>query len=245
MVPRDVATRLLAGTDPKNPIAEAFRTVRTNITFAFAERQPKTIVFSSPMPGDGKTTTTSNLAITMAQQGLRVLLIDADLRRGVLHSAMGVPRQPGLSNLLVAGQSLQDVVHSIEFADGVRLGFLATGTLPPNPAELLGSQRMRELLTEMESQFDAILIDSPPLNVVTDAAVLGTFTDGVIVVARAGVTTADSLRMSVDLLHHVRARVLGAVLNGIDFRRDSHYYATYGYGYHYNYYYQDDEAAKV
>jgi capsular exopolysaccharide synthesis family protein len=137
---------------------------------------------------------------------------------------------------------LEDTIHQIKLDDGVVLNVLTTGTLPPNPAELLGSDRMRTLLREMEESFDNIILDSPPLNVVTDAAILGTLADGVIVVARAGVTTGDGLSFALELLRNVRAKIIGTVLNGVDFKRDSRYYGSYGYNYgYYNYQHATDE----
>jgi tyrosine-protein kinase Etk/Wzc len=196
------------------------------------------------MPGDGKTTSAANLAITLAQQGVRILLIDGDLRRGVLNSVFGTPREPGLSNVLLGVGKLEQAVRSIDLGQNGSLDFLSTGTLPPNPAELLGSQRMRKLLAELEDKYDAILIDSPPLNIVTDAAVLGTVADGVVIVARAGVTEKQALMYASEQLANVHAPLLGAVLNDVDFASNRYYgmYGKYGY-YQYNYRYQAQESS--
>jgi tyrosine-protein kinase Etk/Wzc len=219
--------RLVTGTDPRNPVSEAYRALRTNITFANPDRPPRTMVFTSPMPGDGKSTSAANLAITLAQQGQRVLLVDADLRRGLLNNLFDVPRDPGLSNVLLAGTPIERAVREVDLGAGGRLAFLPTGTLPPNPAELLGSEKMRVLIAELEGRYDAILFDSPPLNLVTDAALLGAACDGVVLVGRAGVTTATGLAYAIDQLRAVRAPVLGAVLNDVDFKRDMRYYGEY------------------
>ncbi len=219
--------RLIAVHDPRSPISEAYRSLRTNITFARPERTPRTLVFTSPTPGDGKSTSTANLAATLAQQGLRCVMLDADLRRGVLHELLGVARQPGLSNVLLGECRVEDARSAVAIEGGASFDFVATGTLPPNPAELLGSERMRALLTHLEESYDAVLLDAPPLNVVTDAAVLGTNADGVIVVARAGVTDRGALEYAMDQLRAVRAPVLGSVLNDIDQKRDR-YYGHYG-----------------
>jgi len=230
--------RLVAGRDPRNPVSEAYRSLRTNITFARPDRPPKALVFTSPTPADGKTTSAANLAVTLAQQGMRVLLVDADLRRGVLHTVFGTGREPGLSNVLVNGGDPGEAIHRIDLGDSGTLDFLATGTLPPNPAELLGSERMHALLQRLEERYDAILLDAPPLNLVTDAAVLGTHADGVLIVARAAKTHKGALAYAMDQLRNVRAPVLGAVLNDVDFKRDGRYGGRYGsYGGYYQYYY--------
>lgn len=219
------ASRLVAGNDPQSPIAEAYRGLRTNITFARLDNPPKTLVFTSAMPGDGKSTTSSNLAITLAQQGQRVLLVDADMRKGVLHEVFNQRRNPGLSNLIMGSVELSEAVRTIPVGL-VTVDFLPTGTFPPNPAELLGSEIMRKLLKRLESTYDMIILDSPPLNVVTDAALLGTKSDGVVVITRADKTTVTELEYAMLQLMNVRAPVLGIVLNDIDVKAAQ----RYGYG---------------
>lgn len=221
--------RLVAMRDPRSPISEAYRSLRTNITFARPERVPSTIVFTSPGPGEGKSTSTANLAATLAQQGLRCLLVDADMRRGALHQALRARQEPGLSDLVVGRADLANALQHVELDEGVSFDFLAAGTLPPNPAELLGSVRMAELLARLGSQYDTVLLDAPPLNLVTDAAVLGTKADGVIVVARAGVTDRGALHYAFEQLQAVRAPVLGSILNDLD-QRQGRYYGAYGPG---------------
>ncbi len=238
--------RLVTGRDPRNPVSEAYRSFRTNITFANPDKPAKTLVFTSPLPQDGKSTTAANLAITMAQQGTRVLLVDADLRRGVLNSVFGKERTPGLSDLLLGGIGLKDALQVVDLGESGSLDFLPTGTLPPNPAELLGSQRMKELLGHLGGLYDLIILDTPPLTVVTDAAVLGTKADGVILVARANATDKGAVTYAVEQLRNVRAKVLGSVLNDVDFRRDGRYSSTYGrYGYYYQYYYGDADKKRA
>ena len=201
--------------------------VPPGVKFQKTPNPPRTMVFTSPMPGDGKSTSAANLAITLAQQGQRVLLVDADLRRGLLNNLFDLPRDPGLSNVLLAGTPIETAVRTVDLGAGGRFDFLGTGTLPPNPAELLGSEKMRVLIAALEQRYDAILFDSPPLNLVTDAALLGTACDGVVLVGRAGVTTATGLAYAIDQLRAVRAPVLGAVLNDVDFKRDMRYYGEY------------------
>jgi tyrosine-protein kinase Etk/Wzc len=235
-------SRLVTGRDPRNPVSEAYRTLRTNITFSNPENPPRTIVFTSPVPQDGKSTTAANLCITLAQQGIKVLLIDADLRRGVLNTVVGTPREPGLTNVLLGQISAPDAIKRVHLGESGDLDFLSTGTLPPNPAELLGSSRMGQLLEALEQSYDLVIIDSAPLTVVTDAAVLGTNADGVILVSRANQTEKGAISYAVEQLNNVRAPVLGSVLNDVDFRRDGRYSSSYGrYGYYYQYYYGEQK----
>lgn len=229
--------RLVTGIDPRNPVSEAYRSLRTHITFMRPDRPPKTLVITSPLPGEGKSTTASNLAITLAQQGHKVLLIDADLRRGVAHSVFGTERDPGLSNVLIANEELDQAIREIPLESGEPLRFMSTGTPAPNPAELLGSERMRRLLEGLEQHYDMIILDAPPLNLVTDAALLGTNADGVVVVARAGRTESAGLAYAVEQLRSVRAPVLGTVLNDVDFEGRAKYYGNNGtYGAYRAYY---------
>lgn len=235
--PGNLEMRLITGRDPRNPVSEAYRSLRTNITFSQPERPPRAIVFTSPLPGDGKSTSAANLAVTLAQQGSKVLLVDADLRRGGLNSVFGVDREPGLSNVLLQGTDLQHAIRQIDLGESGMLDFMPTGTLPPNPAELVGSKKMLELLQRLEQTFDAVILDAPPLNLVTDAALLGTNADGVVVVARANRTDKAALQFAIEQLRNVRAPILGAVLNDVDYKRDARYGS---YGAYYHYYYSAD-----
>lgn len=236
---RGIVTRL----DPKNPVSEAYRGMRTNITFAKADDPVRTLVFTSPMPGDGKTTSAANLAVTLAQANLRVLLVDADLRRGMLNQVFGVLRDPGLTSVLLDPATFEASVRHVELDQAHTLDFLPSGPIPPNPAELLGSKRMSDLLILFESRYDMVIFDSPPLNLVTDAAILGSQVDGVLLVARAGATTPAALEFAMEQLKNVRAPILGTVLNDIDYARDVRYYDSYGsYGYSYYQYYYSHEA---
>lgn len=215
-------SRLVAGRNPRGSASEAYRALRTNLTFARPEKPPKTLVFTSPAPGDGKSTSSSNMAITLAQQELRCILIDADMRRGVMHTTFETQQKPGLSDYLIGSSSLEEVIRTVQLED-VSFSFVPAGTLPPNPAELLSSARMQALLEHLEGEYDAVIFDAPPLNVVTDAALLGARTDGVIVVVRAGVTDRAAVRYAFEQLEAVRARVLGCVLNDVNTKRDRYY----------------------
>lgn len=227
--------RLVAGHDPRGAISEAYRSLRTNVTFASPSETPKTLVFTSAVPGDGKTTSAANFAITLAQLGRKALLIDADLRRGVLHDVFGTPRENGLSDLLVGHVPAWEAVRTIDLGESGSIDFVPTGTLPPNPAELLGSEEMRRFLEEVRDQYDAVILDSAPLTVVTDAAVLGTNADGVLLVARASSTPKGAIRYAAEQLRNVRAPILGVILNDVDYRREgryaTEYYGRFGYVY--------------
>jgi capsular exopolysaccharide synthesis family protein len=205
--------------------------MRTNLAFARAQQSPQAIVVASPGPADGKSTTAANLAITFAQQGQRTLLIDADLRRAVLDRAFNVARSPGLTEVIIGEMAFDTVVHATEVPN---LSIVASGQFPPNPAELLGSARMQEILHEAKARFDIVLLDSPPLLAVTDAAVLSTMVDGVVLVIRTGRTKRDAVRRALGHIRSVRGRLLGAVLNDVDMRSGA-YYGSYGH-YYYSYY---------
>jgi capsular exopolysaccharide synthesis family protein len=222
--------RLVMRRDPRSPVAEAYRALRTNLTFASAERTPRLLVVTSAMPGDGKSTSASNLAITMALQGSRVLLVDADMRRGLLHEVVGGSRDPGLSHVLHLGVPLEDAVQHIRVGDaGESLDFLAGGLYPPNPAEMLGSENMRKFLKIVRERYDTVVFDAPPLNLVTDAAVLGTQADVTLLVVRAGITDRKALDHAFSQLQHLGVHVGGTVLN--DFSTEEGAYYGYGYGY--------------
>jgi len=226
--------RLVTHLDPRSPVAEAYRSLRTNLAFARAHDALRTIVLTSPGPADGKSTTVANLAITFAQQGQKTLLIDADLRRAVLDQLFAAPREPGLTDVLVGRARLPDVVSQTEIPN---LDVLGSGPFPPNPSELLGSKAMRDTLQEAREAYDMVLLDSPPLLAVTDAAVLSTMVDGAILVVRMGSTARTSVRRAKSQLHTVHGHLIGTVLNDVDFRAGLY---GGGYGYYYYYYYGQD-----
>jgi tyrosine-protein kinase len=226
-------TRLAAG----DPIAEAYRTLRTNLTFAGGGNAPRVVVLTSPMPGDGKSSTASNLSLVLAQRGVRVALVDADLRRGALAHVHGASRTPGLSEVLTGQAELSEVVRPVDVDAEHQFHLLPAGSPPPNPAELLGLNQMRTILKRLSEDHDLVIVDAPPLNVVTDASILGALGDGVILVVRAGVTEEAPLAFAVDQLEKVEARVLGAVLNEVGEGEDDRYgtakakaYRYYGEG---------------
>ncbi len=214
---------------PKSRAAECCRSIRTNLLFSGADRELKVLTVSSPNPREGKTTSVIYMGTTMAQSGQRVLLVDTDMRRPRLHKSMGVSRGLGLSNLMLGESTFEDCIKT---SDIPNLFVLPCGPTPPNPAELLLSHRFEQILEQLRGKFDRILLDSPPLQAVTDAAVLARRSDGVIIVVQAGKTLRDDLARSAKQLHDVNANVVGVILNDLDIsdRQYGYYYYHYGYG---------------
>jgi tyrosine-protein kinase Etk/Wzc len=193
-------------------VGEAYRSLRTNILFSKTAGQVQTMVITSTAPGDGKSFTAANLAITMAQHKSNTLLVDTDLRRGVLHNTFGVPKTPGFSDYLVG--SVSDLAEIMQETHVPNLSLITCGPLVPNPSELLGSHRMKRFLDEVRRKFDFVIFDSPPLNAATDAVVIGTQVNATLIVVRAGSTNRDVARQKLELFENVPANVLGVVLNG-------------------------------
>ena len=193
------------------PIGEAYRSLRTNLMFTKDHGKIRSMVITSNEPGDGKSFTAANLTITLAQLKSSTLLIDSDLRRGVLHNTFSVPKEPGFSNYLTDVVPLQTIIHDTQIPN---LSVISCGSLIPNPSELLGSHQMQRFLDEVRRKFDIIVFDSPPLNAATDAVVLGTHVDATVIVIRAGKTNRDLAKTKLSLFSSVPANVLGAILNG-------------------------------
>ncbi len=237
----EINERLITHLKPKSPISEAYRTLRTNIQFSTADHSMHSLLVTSSGPKEGKSTSVSNLAITFSQLGTRTLLIDADLRRPVLHKLFNLEKNKGLTNVLVGRTTLEDSVQHVEGLSD--LDILSCGIVPPNPAELLGSPRMQELLSRAKNQYSMILIDSPPTIAVTDASVLSPIVDGVLLVVKSGGTQRDAVMHALEQLQRVNAPLLGVLLNGI---KASNVYGSYYYYYYYHYYYgSDGEKKKV
>ncbi len=230
-------TRVVSLTEPASPAAEAYRTLRTSIRFLTVDRPLRTIQLTSPTAGEGKTTTTANLAVVLARAGDRVVIVSCDLRRPRLHEFFGLSNNVGFTSVLLGEAPLSAALQRVN-PDDDRLWLLASGPLPPNPSELLSSARAREVLTGLEGYADTVLIDCPPVLPVTDAAVLSAKVDGTLVVASAGSTTAKQLSRTVEVLRQVGAPLVGAVLNNAP--------AETAYGYTYGYYYTaTDRASKT
>jgi capsular exopolysaccharide synthesis family protein len=214
--------------EPRSPVAESFRALRTNITFSSVDATLRRIVITSPTPQDGKSTIAANLAVVMAQSEKKIVLIDADLRRPKLHHYFGLLNRFGLSDLFV--QPVDNIGEALQPTSSVRLAVITSGSLPPNPSELLTSQRMGTILEKLMQGFDTILIDTPPILSVTDAAALTQAVDGVILVAKPGTTKMSDFRQSIETLKAVKANILGVVLNEVNpASRKYGYYYKHGY----------------
>lgn len=207
-------------TMPRSTLAESYRRIQANLEFIDVDHRPRIIVVTSPLTRDGKSTTSVNLALALAERSSRVLLIDADLRRPSIADLCGLDGDVGLTTVLVGAISPQEAIVPC----GDSLSVLTAGALPPNPGQLLGSAAMRTLLQTLAARYDYIVIDSPPLLAATDALGLAHISDGAIVVARYRVTRRTQLKDTVESLENVNARVLGIVLNGVKERRQADYY---------------------
>ncbi len=231
-VPSSVRVELISRDDPKSKIAEAFREIRTALLVSQPGGPPRIILVASTQPGEGKTVVSLNLAITLAQMGKRVLLVDGDLRRPRLHKLLGVDNTRGLSNYLSGTGTIWPEPHG---TDVTGLDFISSGPIPPNPADLLDTERFGQLQTELEAHgYDHVIYDSSPILAVADPAIMASRMNGVMVVVQAGVTGKDALRHSVRKLAQVKARVLGCVLNQVDLEQQGYY------GYSYKRYYGEE-----
>jgi capsular exopolysaccharide synthesis family protein len=225
-----------AGVPPN--FAEAFRAMRTNVLFSAADEGPRSLVITSTGPGEGKSVVAANLAIGFAQAGQRVILIDADMRRPRVHEIFGRKQEPGLSNFLVG-----HAVASSAIRKGAVPGLwlLTAGRIPPNPAELLGSQRFRKFIELLGQYFDSIIIDSPPIMAVTDAALAANAATGIVFVVGAEMTSRHAARTAIEQLENGRPHFVGAVLNRVELERNAYYYSGY-YRREYAQYYQSPKA---
>ncbi|MFQ6104149.1 MAG: GumC family protein [Candidatus Glassbacteria bacterium] len=223
---KEIDSMLVTHDYSPTPVGEAYRALRTNIMFSGRSEKNHSMVISSPGPGDGKSFTIANLSITLAQQGARVLLVDGDLRRGVLHNTFACPKTPGLTEILTNRANFIEIINETHIPN---LFLISCGSLIPNPSELLGSLRMRSFLEMAQDKFDIIFFDSPPLNRVTDAAVLGCQVDSVILVVRSEETDLKEAKRSIENLENVSARIMGVILNGVrdDVKKDKYSYYHY------------------
>lgn len=218
---------------PKAPASEAYKTLRTNIQYSSLDNDINILAVTSAGPGEGKTVTSCNIAVVLAQFGHKVLLVDADMRRPSVHKVFNISNKIGLSNLLIEDLRIEDTGINVM----PNLDILTSGTIPPNPSEVLASHKMTVFLSAMEKKYDSIIIDTPPVIMVTDAQVLATKAEGVMLVVCQGEATIDAVKKAKELLTSVNANVLGAVLNKVEHNGK-------GYGYYNYYYYGHDEKKK-
>ncbi len=231
-------TKLITAHAPRSPISEAYRVLRTNIQFGSVDKPLSSLLVTSGNPTEGKSTTAANLAVVMAQSGKRVVLVDSDLRRPVQHKYFGLSDQRGLTTALMDGQApVEEYLQATEI-DNLRV--MSSGPLAPNPAELLGSQRMAQVLDELKQHADILILDSPPVMVVTDPVLLARQVDGTLLVVDAGNTRRAVLARALDALRAANARLLGVALNRISTSRSGYY----SYAYQYTYYYAGDGQRK-
>lgn len=210
--------------NPKSPVSENYRTLRTNIRFMSFKKNIKSIAVTSSRPGDGKTTIAINLGITIAQTGSRVVLMDCDLRNPSVHKCFLLDNNKGLTNILASNASYNDCIFPTEINN---LYIIPSGPKPPNPSELLGSDNTKELLEQLKSQYDCILIDTPPVLLVTDAALMSSISDGTLIVIASGKTEVKDAVKVKELLNNVGANIIGAVNNKTKLSINSQYSKYY------------------
>ncbi|MFZ5434662.1 MAG: GumC family protein [Calditrichota bacterium] len=235
-----VESRMITRFSPRSPVSEAYRSLRTNIQFADVDKPKRVLLMTSTTSKEGKSTTTVNLAITLAQMGSRVLVIESDLRRPSLHNFFAMDKTYGVTNVLIGSLTFDEVIKHTEVEN---LDVMTSGDLPPNPAELVASENMRKLIEEARSRYDFVILDSPPVIAVTDAAILATRVDGILLVVSSGTVSRREVQRAITLLKNVRSSIMGVVLNALDIKK---IYGSYYYYFHYYqyYYYYGSEPSK-
>jgi capsular exopolysaccharide synthesis family protein len=227
------APELLVNVESRSPLAEAYRHLRTSVLLSTAGHAPKSLLVTSSVPAEGKTTTAVNTALSLAQTGANVLLLDADMRRPRLHSIFNLSNNQGLSTILSSDLSEAEMLSMIHEHEATGLNILTSGAVPPNPAELIGSEQMRRLLKSLEGAFTHVIIDSPPIGSFTDGVLAATLVDGVLLVVHSGTTSRGVARRARQLLLDVGAKVFGVVLNNVNLREhDYYYYRSYAHNYY-------------
>src|SRR5204863_3579707 len=235
---------LLLNLNGRSALAEAYRQLRTSVLLSTAGRAPKTLLITSSLPGEGKTTTAVNTAITLAQTGASVVIIDADMRRPRLRSIFDLPDRQGLSSILSSEMGETEILRVISQDKSSGLSILTSGPIPPNPAELIGSDQMRKLLSVLGTSFTHVIVDSPPITSFTDGVLIGSIVDGVLLVVYSGKSSRSMVRRSRQLLLDVGAKIFGVVLNNVNVRSHDYYY-HYPRQYHQAYYSSDVEEESV
>jgi capsular exopolysaccharide synthesis family protein len=219
--------KLIVHEQAKSPIAEAYRTLRTNIQFSKTDGQLQTILFTSSGPGEGKSTTLANTAVALAQSGKQVIMMDCDLRKPVLHKIFDA-RNHGITNILVEEYRVEDLLQGTQVEN---LRILTSGPIPPNPSELLGSMKMQGLFNYLKEQADYLIIDAPPVIAVTDACVLASKVDGIVLVVNSGTVRPEMAQKAKDLLIKANGHLLGVILNRVEIEEEyAYYYYYYGSG---------------
>lgn len=216
------------------PVEEAYKTLRTNIRFSSLENKIQTIVVTSSIVGEGKTTTAMNLALVIAHGGHKTILIDCDQRKPRIHKVFEISNERGLSNLLIEEITLEQAIYraKIDDTESENLYILPSGPKPPNPSELLGSPRMNSLITMLKKNYEYIILDTPPVLIVTDAQIISQYADGCLLVVESGKTKIDDVAKAKSLLFNVNAKIIGVVLNKVKLERKRHYN---------DYYYDNDK----
>jgi len=233
-------SELLIHTDSRSSLAEAYRQLRTSILLSTAGHAPKSLLITSSLPAEGKTTTAINTAISLAQTGAKVLIVDADMRRPRLHTVFDISNGEGLSTLLSSEMTEKEILQVVQYEEESKVNLLPSGPIPPNPAELIGSEQMANLLKLLQKNFTHVVIDSPPVASFTDGVLIASMVDGVILVVHSGRSSRQVVRRSRQLLHNVGAKIFGVVLNNVNLRSqdNNYYYQSY---YHRDSYRQDSE----
>lgn len=240
--------KLIVERKPRSPISEAYRTIRTNIEFSSIDSTVKKILITSSGPEEGKSTTSSNLALAFAQSGKKTLLIDADLRKPTIYKQFKISNRIGLSNIIVDGVNIFDMakaqvdglgIYEIIHHYNEKLDILTSGTIPPNPSEILGSKKMSTFLEAISSKYDKVIIDTPPVNLVTDAQLISTMVDGVVLVVASEITHKESAKRAILLLERVNAKILGAILTRMKVKKNAN-----GYNGYYNYYVNENKKVR-
>lgn len=219
-----MSNNLVMLTDKTSVSAEAYRTLRTNIEFSSIDKKLKVITITSSAPAEGKTTVAANIAISFAENGKKTLLLDSDLRRPTIHKIFKLPNSVGFVNIIVGNASKEDAIQKNIVRN---LDILTSGIIPPNPSELIGSNKNKNLLESLKEEYDVIILDSPPLLAVTDAQILTTISDGTIIVVKHGSTKKDELERSKELLEKVQGNILGVVLNDVPLDDETYQYYSY------------------
>ncbi|MDZ5473322.1 CpsD/CapB family tyrosine-protein kinase [Bacillus sp. 31A1R] len=215
-----LGVNLIAHYHPKSLISEQYRLIRTNIQFSSVQKKIKTIMVTSSEPADGKSTTATNLAIVLAQQGTQVLLVDTDLRKPTLHYAFNISNLNGLTNVLTKNSSLEDTIIKTHIP---KLDILTSGPVPPNPSELLNSEPMQSLIRQIEKMYEYIVFDTPPVLAVSDPQILANKCDGIVMVVGSGKTRKERAKKAKELLEKAQSHILGVVMNGVNSKKGEYY----------------------